>query len=204
MLSSEIIKEIRFFIDAISLKSLYTGIQYNIPKKVWPSEWDSDLQLAEDFKKNGRYEDSINKYLALIYNSNTAYLTFIYEIYKNLLCSGYTLEAIYLLLSGARVSEVNSPNRYFEKLGVRGEPNNFMVFFRTLLDSAETENYFKSYLTEISGNPNYIYPLNGYFNINNALLIISVFKSRYGSSLDNYFFDLDFDKFYSSVSFIYY
>lgn len=72
------------------------------------------------------------------------------------------------------------------------------------MNSAETENYFKSYLTEISGNPNYIYPLNGYSKINNALLIISVFKSRYGRSLDNYFFDLDFDKFYSSVSFIYY
>jgi hypothetical protein len=133
---------------------------FKISSRNYPSYLDSEVNLAVDLKRSGKYIESVNLYNKILITQKTLYSEIIYFMIKVVLCAGYFKEAIILLNLGSMIlKETYQPNPLTEHLKTLNPfpYNGFEEVYIKLVGMLlfETKEKTIDYLRSISGNSLY-------------------------------------------------
>jgi hypothetical protein len=117
--------------------------------KKYPVEMEYRVQNAIGYKRNEQYEKAVSIYIELINEyPSTAFIMFLYKVVAP---AGFLKEAAELLNLSSNAYE-QSPSKLTSQFGIQSN----MDFHRDkLLESIKSRKQLLTYLSSISGNPNY-------------------------------------------------
>ena len=130
------------------------GKDIELITKQYPEKMETRVQTAVNYKRAGKYEESVNIYIELINEyPSTAFIMFLYKVIAS---AGYLKESAELLNVSSNAYD-KSPSVLTREFNL---PSNMDVHRDKLLDAIKTKNKLLDYLKSISGNPNYEFSRN--------------------------------------------
>lgn len=125
------------------------GKDIELITKQYPEKMVTRVQTAVNYKRAGKYEESVNIYIELINEyPSTAFIMFLYKVIAS---AGYLKEALELLNVSSNAYD-KSPSILTKSFGIS---SNMDVHRDKMLDAINSKSLLLGYLTSISGNPRY-------------------------------------------------
>lgn len=125
------------------------GKDIELITKQYPIEMESRVQTAVNYKRTGKYEESVDIYIDLINEyPSTGFIMFLYKVIAS---AGYLKEALELLNVSSNAYD-KSPSILTTSFGIS---SNMDVHRDRFLNAIKSKNLLVDYLMSISGNPRY-------------------------------------------------
>ena len=147
----------------------YENNQIGTSNDAYPFHWEIHIQEAVRLKRNAKYEDACKIYFDLMNNISIIFAKVLYFMYKPTICSGDIFQAAQILLMAKDIYN-KDPNYEAAKLGI---PSIQESTFFELLSYIRERDYsgMLNHMKEMSGNENYVCPVDLKSTIENLLNI---------------------------------